>query len=181
MTEIGEQFTESGLHPSCHEGGECCQNPCGPVYTKEPEQNPAEEVRESPVYYTNLSMLNSLDEMEQLESKYKRRERFWRSGGPFIAIAPLVAAGVLMATPPGQKMDTNEKINVDAYAFVASLFLGMTAFRDYDTSRKKGQKIAEDALPVSRALNNRTQAWIARRLEERHADELKAKQMRGQA
>lgn len=28
------------LHPSCHEGGRCCDNPCGPVYLHQDEEPP---------------------------------------------------------------------------------------------------------------------------------------------
>jgi hypothetical protein len=128
------------------------------------------------VYDMNLALAESLDEMKSQDEKYKKRERFWRNGGPVLALAPLVAAGALIASPIGNKMETNEKIGFDIYALVGSLTLGITALCRFDKNRDKGQDLATNAQPISQTLNGSTQAWIARRLAEKEEDVRKQKE-----
>jgi hypothetical protein len=125
------------------------------------------------VYEINLARIAALEKMEGEERRYKMRERFWGNGGPTLALAPLVAAGVIMVTPTGQNMEGMEKVDTFVYAGIAAVFTGLTAIHGYDKNRLKGQEVAVSAAPLSHALNGRMQPWIDRRLAEKAADDLR--------
>lgn len=133
------------------------------------------EIQGNEVYEMNLALAESLDEMESQDARYKRRERFWRNGGPAIALAPLVTAGVLMATPAGHRMERTEKESIDICAIIGSFLLGAVALYGHDKNREKGQRLAEDSAPMSQALSGTNEPWIARRLAEKEADIAKQK------
>ena len=143
------------------------------------ENEPANTRLQSEVYETNIAILDSLEDMEMQDYRLKKRERFWRRSGPFMAIAPLVAAGVLMGTHAGRKMELNEKLATDVYAVMGSALMGLAALHGYDKNRRKGQDLAEAALPASYIVSRSTQPWIDRRLAERDEDALKQARQAG--
>jgi hypothetical protein len=143
------------------------------------KKEPANNQLQSQVYEMNLAILDSLEDMEMQDCRLKRRERFWRRSGPFMAVAPLVTAGVLMATHTGRNMELDEKLATDVYSVIGSAVVGLTALHGYDKNRRLGQKLAEDALPVSYIVSRSTQPWIQKRLAERDEDVQKQAQQMG--
>jgi len=137
------------------------------------KNEPAHTRLQSEVYEMNFAILDSLEKMEMQDYRLKKRERFWRRSGPFMAIAPLVTAGVLMSTHTGRKMELNEKLATDVYAVIGSAVMVLAALHGYDKNRRKGQQLAEAALPASYIVSRSTQPWIDRRLTERDEDALK--------
>jgi hypothetical protein len=133
------------------------------------------EAQSNLVYDINMALANSLDEMKGQDERYTRREHFWRKRGAAIAIAPLVAAGAFAASPIGHRMDLTEKIDLDTFAVVSPLLFGLFAWYRYEENREKGQELATLALPSSLALSSSVQPWIARRLAEKEADDLRKK------
>ncbi len=115
------------------------------------------EVQGHETYDANMALAESLDEMESRDKRYKRRERFWQKGGPALAITPLIAAGIVMASPVGHKMDLNEKIDTDIGAIMSPILLGLAALYGFEENRRKGQELATSALPKSLSLNNSVQ------------------------
>lgn len=125
------------------------------------------------VYEKNVALMDVLEKMEEEDRRYKRRERFWRNGGPALVLAPFVAAGIIMVTPTGQNMEGREKLATYVYAGLAAVFAGFTAIHGFDKNRLKGQEVAVSAAPLSHALNGTMQPWIDRRLAEKAADDLR--------
>lgn len=139
----------------------------------------AADASNEPVYEMNLSLLKALEEREEQDRVYKRRENIWRQGGPFFTLAPLVAAAVLVATPIEHRMSRTEKIDTDVFAVAGSLIVGLASVNGVEKNRKIGQDKAKDALPVSLALNKSIQPWIARRITEQEQDLQKITQRAG--
>jgi hypothetical protein len=127
--------------------------------------------RTTPVQYeVNQSIAESLETMEEQDRKFRQREQRWRKGGPFLVLAPLVSAGIIMATPLEHRMKETTKMDIDAAAIAGTLILSLIPGYESQENKRKGQELAEIALPVSLILSRSTQPWIAKRLAEKEAD-----------
>jgi hypothetical protein len=138
-----------------------------------PESN-NERIDESPnptTYDVNLTIAESLEIMEEQDKSFRLHEQRWRKGGPFLVLAPLVTAGIIMATPLEHRMKETTKLDVDAAAIFGTLLLSPIPGYQSRENRRKGQELAKAALPVSLRLSRSTQPWIAKRLEEKEADD----------
>jgi hypothetical protein len=122
-------------------------------------------------YEVNPTIAESLEIMEEQDKRFRLHERRWRKGGPFLALAPLVSAGVIMATPIEHRMNETTKMDVDAAAIFGTLIFSLIPGYQSRENRRKGQELAKAALPVSLILSRSAQPWIARRLEEKAADD----------
>jgi hypothetical protein len=122
-------------------------------------------------YEVNLTIAESLEIMEEQDKRFRLHERRWRKGGPFLALAPLVSAGVIMATPLEHRMHEVTKMDVDAAAIFGTLIFSLIPGYQSRENRRKGQELAKAALPVSLILSRSAQPWIAKRLEEKEADD----------
>jgi hypothetical protein len=123
------------------------------------------------VYRRNSVLLDSLEAMEATDKRFRRRESFWRRGGPALALAPLAAAGVLVITT----FEHNSKAEIDAavVGVAGSLMLGLAGLYGIDKNREEGELLAVKAAPISYEINKTLQPWIAHRLAEKEITDKK--------
>ncbi len=121
-------------------------------------------------YDINVAMIDCLENMRAQDEMHKRRERFWKSGGAGIALAPLVAAGALVVSHEGDRMEIPAQMVTGLFAALASGAGAVVSVNRYDENRKRGQELATESAPVSFALNRTLQPWIEKRLSEKQED-----------
>ena len=133
------------------------------------------------VYAMNMALLTTLEEGEKQDARYKKLEKLYRKAGPYIAASPFVAANSILLSPLSNNIEGYAKLEIELFSGIGSLIVGALMIHAHDKTREKAHEKAQNALPISHSLNNMTQPWIARRLDEIEADELRRKRMRGEA